>query len=108
MDLKEFYKKTLSNASNFEAKNIQSKHDKTIFTTQVELLLNDKVHFDTLEDLVIYLEDRIEMLQHQKRWYHLTDDNKFQTKANELALDIAKSFVKRFITGGEGEGQALL
>ena len=108
MELKELYKKTLQNASTFVVKDIQSKHNKSVFTQQVKLILNDKVHFDTLEDLIIYLEDKIDMLEQQHRWYHFSDDNKFQVKANELALDVAKSFVKRFVTGGEGEGQALL
>lgn len=68
-----------------------------------------KVHFNELQDIQMYLEECIyNMKEKGPSFWDVLRDYEYEIFAYELALDCCYSIVKRFITGGEGEGHLLL
>lgn len=102
MSLNELFIFTLNNAAKYLGGKIDSRRKKTFFDDAINHI-NSKIYFENLEDLEVFLVEKIEILKEMENgWWNLkkySGQIEYEIKAYELALDICSHFVKRFVTG---------
>lgn len=107
MDLKELFKVTMKSAAKHVAEEIDGKKHKEQFLKH-SLIISDKLYFENLEDLKFYFEEKIYFINNSVQWWSFFKPHQAELEAYTLGLDICNSFITRFVSGGEGEGNALI
>lgn len=107
MDLKELFKVTMISSAKFMANDMDGKKHKEQFLKHSHIIA-DRLYYENLLDLKFFLEEKVYFINNSVQWWSFFKPHQAELEAYTLGLDICNSFITRFVSGGEGEGNALI
>lgn len=109
VELNELYKNTLVSSAHFIAKDIQNEKNRKRFLSTINIIANN-TYYENMHDLDFFLREKIFFLETDDSisWWLFSKKHTFELAAYNVALDVCESFLKRFVDGGSGEGNALI